>query len=252
MKPAILAFLTLFFVTPAFAYHDEVAEKPNTFSYYKPIYFIAGHPDTKIELSIKMKAMPEAELYFGYTQLMMWDLRKPSDPMRDINYAPEAFYRVPLGDSKKTWLDIGLLEHESNGRDGWETRSWNRSYLRIFNEFSLVGDLKLDTSFRAWIPYGYDELSHDLPQYRGVYEAIVTLSHFVGGYLADSDLTFRLYGGGPHSINPTKGGQEVTLRIKLNGQKFIPSIVAQFFNGYGENQLDADRKNTSWRVGIGF
>jgi phospholipase A1 len=259
MTPAILAlimFLSGIFWAPlSRAYPEEVARIPNTFSYYKPVYFIAGKPDTKIELSIKMQAITNVPLYLGYTQLMMWDLRKPSDPMRDINYAPEMFYRMNLdvADSKKSveWLDFGILEHESNGRDSWESRSWNRSYLRYFKQFS-VGQVKLGASIRGWIPYGFDETSEQLPQYYGVYEAVFSISHFLGGYMSFSDLTFRVHGGGASYLNPTKGGQEITLRLKFNGQHFLPSIVAQYFQGYGENLLDADRRLTAWRVGIGF
>lgn len=198
-----------------------------------------------------MQPVVDVPLYFAYSQIMFWELRKPSDPMRDINYAPEAFYRFRMGGNSLTeWVDVGF-EHESNGKDGWDTRSWNRSYLRYFKRFSL-GQPQLDVSVRGWVPYGYDELSPDLPKYKGVYEGILTLSHFLGGFLSESDFSFRFYGGGANYINPAKGGQEVTLRLRFNGKKFLPAIVVQAFNGYGESQLDYDKKYYSWRVGIGL
>lgn len=252
MKPAILALLTLLSI-PALASHDEVDERPNNLSRYKPMYFIVGNPDTKIQISFKMQPLANTPVYIGYSQLMIWELRKPSDPMRDINYAPELFYRWRIGGNSPTeWVDIGLLEHESNGRDGWESRSWNRSYLRYFKQFSLGSRLKLDASLRAWVPYGYDEMSDQLPQYRGIYEGIVTLSHFLGGFMSYSDFTIRFWGGGPSYLNPAQGGQEATLRLSFWGQTHFPSLVIQVFNGYGENLLDAADKHFAWRVGFGF
>jgi len=237
---------------PAFAYRDEIGDRPNVLTRYRPIYVIAGHPDTKIQISFKMQPIENTPLYVGYTQQMLWELRKPSDPMRDINYAPELFYRWRMGGNSPTeWLDFGLIEHESNGQAGWNTRSWDRSYLRYFRQFSL-GPVLIDASAQAWAPYGYDEMSSQLPQYCGIYEGVVTFSHFVGGFMSDTDLTVRFWGGGPHYINPGLGGQEATLRLRFGGQKFLPSLVAQLFNGYGENLLDADRRHFSWRVGLGF
>jgi outer membrane phospholipase A len=62
---------------------------------------------------------------------MFWHLDQHSRPIYDVNYNPEFFYRYLLSDSTffKT-LDFGLFEHESNGRDGADSRSENNFYLR--------------------------------------------------------------------------------------------------------------------------
>src|SRR5690349_6212575 len=56
-------------------------------------YFISGRPDTKVQFSFKMQVIRDWNLFFGYTQVMFWDIPKESSPFTDVNYNPELFYR---------------------------------------------------------------------------------------------------------------------------------------------------------------
>lgn len=68
-----------------------------------------------------------------------------------------------------------------------------------------------------------------------------------------SDLNLRVYGGGPSWVDPTRGGQELTLRASMPYfKRFRPLLVAQVFNGYGEGLLDYKTRHTVGRLGISF
>ena len=219
---------------------------------YRPTYFLVGHPNTKIQLSFKVKLVRTTDLYFGYTQLMMWDLLKTSSPFTDLNYNPEVFYRLNFNVSTAHWLDIGFFEHESNGRDGAASRSWDRSYLRYNSRTNLSEKWKFDWSLKAWIPYRYDLVTPDFARYRGVWEFEMRLANVLGSLFEADDLTFRLYPGGRLYINPLLGGQELTLRGKVHAKNFLPYVVLQVFHGYAENMLIYNESRYGARAGIGF
>lgn len=120
---------------------------------YKPDYFLMGQPDTKIQFSFKFRLLEDYNLYFGYTQLMNWQLVRSDPYFADINYNPEFFYRFNINGSSTTWADFGPFEHESNGKGGAEERSWNRTYARIHDEWAVGERAVLRAELKAWIPY---------------------------------------------------------------------------------------------------
>src|ERR1700761_9482095 len=83
---------------------EEGESKPLQIENYKPMYFIMGSPNTKIELSFKIKLVEAGNLYFGYTQLMFWELFQKDAFFHDLNYIPELFYRLYLNSDTHEWL----------------------------------------------------------------------------------------------------------------------------------------------------
>lgn len=219
---------------------------------YKPIYFIMGRPDTKIQLSFKVPLIRDIPVYFGYTQLMMWELFIPSPYFSDLNYDPEVFYRLPVQGERDKWLDLSPFEHESNGMGGMRERSWNRVYLRYHTCTRLGAKTTLLWNFKAWVPIYYNPNNRDLAQYRGIWEIEVDLSRFLGPFFGDNDLIFRFYPGGTSLTNPLRGGQELTFRARKAGTGFLPLLVAQVFHGYGEDLLRYNQNILGIRAGIGF
>jgi phospholipase A1 len=238
----------------AAAYVDEV-QASTRIEQYKPIYALIGDPDTKMQLSFRVKMLPLTGLYAAYSQVMLWRLWEPSKPFRDLNYNPEIFYRFELGDAPSWYVDLGLYEHESNGRDGLQSRSWDRSYVRysMTHKLSSTSRARIHWNVKAWVPYNYDYDNTDIARYRGLYEAQVSLVDAFGFWLDRSDITLRFYGGGPSHVNPLGGGQEITIRF---APRLLSSsaaqIVIQYFHGYGENLLDFDREKSVFRAGLGF
>jgi phospholipase A1 len=220
--------------------------------HYQPIYFVSGVPDTKIQLSFKAKLIESSNLYLGYTQLMMWEIFNPNPYFRDLNYDPDLFYRQYFGGVNYRWLDIGGFEHESNGKGGVDERSWNRTYLRYHDRFNLGQRTKVYWSVKAWVPYVYGYYTHDILQYRGLYECELTIEDFLGNFLDPSDITFRFYGGGKSYVNPLQGGQEITFRSKVSKAAFLPLFVLEVFHGYGENLYNYRDNRFGLRAGIGL
>jgi outer membrane phospholipase A len=218
---------------------------------YKPDYFLMGQPETKIQLSLKIQLIQGQNLYFGYTQLMLWELFRQSPYFSDLNYNPEVFYRFPIGDSGDRWVDFGPFEHESNGKGGADERSWNRTYVRGHDEWDLGGRAKLRAELKAWVPYSFNPSNRNLPNYRGLWETNVMLSDFRGNYTVE-DLIFRLYAGGPSNVDPTRGGQELTFRVKSAKRKIMPVLMFQVFHGYAETLADYRHSYWAYRAGIGF
>lgn len=230
---------------------DETRAETVLISPYRPTYFLLGSLDTKIELSFKGQLVEKVPVFFGYTQLMFWDLFKTSAPFSDINYNPEVFYRVFAFPEHTRWIDFGAFEHESNGKGGDDSRSWNRSYLRYSDTWKLGERFQMFTTAKAWVPYALKE-NPDIAKYRGLAEFTVSFSGFLGRFFDRDDLIFRFYLGGATYFNPLQGGQELTLRFKAGPRKFLPLTVFQVFHGYGEDLLNYQENRTALRAGIGF
>ncbi len=249
---ALSAALLLFCPWIANAYVDEGSAPAVMISPYKPTYFVVGKKEGKGQFSLKARPAEALPLYVGYTQLMMWDIFRASAPMRDINFNPELFYRVTLGEEKELrWLDLGIFEHESNGLQGSNSRSWNRSYLRFSDAYSFTGlTTKLQWSIKIWAPYSCE--GSGCAQYRGLFEANISLENFFGTGMGENDINLRFYPGGRSYLNPLKGGQELTFRLRPSKLSYVPLFVIQFFHGYGENMLDQSNEQLALRGGIGF
>jgi phospholipase A1 len=240
----------------AWAQESPVAESFEDIYHYKPMYFLVGEPITKVQLSLKARVIRNREIFVGYTQLMLWDLFKESRPFKDINYNPEIFYRLTLRDvsheGQSEWFDFGPYMHESNGKNGADSRSWNRVFVRYYRNRKLGLGTKLGLSIQAWLPYAYDPGNEDLPRYRGIYEINLTLSEFLGPFFAKHDLNLRFYPGGKSHINPLQGGRELTLRLKGREKVFLTQVIFQFFQGRGESLLNYRDQVVGFRVGIGI
>ncbi len=247
-----LAFLVFFDFTlrEAKAYIDEVKPSLEIFSGYKPMYFLLGYPDTKIQISFKAQILKKTPLFAAYTQRSYWLLFNKSSPFLDNAYNPEVFYRFPI-DRDLSWLDVGLFEHESNGKDIDDSRSWNRAYLRYSTSRGEKDKPFLHGSAKVWFPYHYEE-NEDILTYRGLYELTLTYSNFLGSLFDRGDLSFTLYPGGKSKLVPWAGGQELTLRTNPSGLHLLHVFVLQIFHGTGENLIHYSESHWRVRLGVGF
>lgn len=241
------------FAAKARAYSNENETATWQVEGFKPNYFLLGNPDAKLNLSFKLPLVVDWDLYFGYSQLMLWQIKEESSPFEDVNYNPELFYRLKIADKSDTWVDVGLFEHESNGRGKDESRGWNRFYL-LYSSEAVRWDLaKVHWNIKGWLPYEIDKNNRDLVNYRGFYEVGVTLSSVMGTSFERSDLTLRAFSGGGSGMDLTEGAQELTLRIKSRlTSTILPVVTLQLFNGYGESLLHYDTRKSEFRIGVGF
>ena len=224
--------------------------------HFKPMYFLVGQPITKVQLSAKARLIRNKEIYISYTQLMMWEFFHESRPFTDINYNPELFYRWHFHEAQTTgkseWLDFAPYSHESNGKGGADSRSWNRVFLRYARTDFVGTRMKLGWSLQVWVPYALDVPNKDFAQYRGIYEINLNASDFLGPFFEEHDLNLRLYPGGKSNVNPLRGGREITLRLKGREKIFLTQIVFQFFQGRGEAMLNYRDNVVGFRAGIGI
>src|SRR3546814_18179315 len=76
---------------------------------------------------------------------MFWDLESKSSPFRNIDFQPELIYITPTvgltGDIAMT-VQAGI-RHESNGRDGPQSRSINSIYIAPMATLPIAGDYRL-------------------------------------------------------------------------------------------------------------
>lgn len=251
---SIFALGSLAFISEGNAYTNEVSLLKVPIEGYRPSYFLYGNPDSKLQVSFKVQLLERYRVYFAYSQLMFWELREDSKPFRDLNFNPELFYRYIRTEESNWHVDLGM-EHESNGRGGDDSRSWNRTFVRY--SFKIKGmeepELYFDTKFWFAPTSSFDVTNFDIQRYRGFWEIYLTATNFLGGAFDRHDLSFRLYPGGPSGTDPLRGGQELTFRfVGAFKPLALPMLTLQLFNGYGENLLDYKRRRTIFRVGIGF
>jgi outer membrane phospholipase A len=240
---------------------------------HKDNYFIAGFSrasEAKFQFSIKVDLWPNRtnhSAYFGYTQKSLWNLYEPSSPFVDSNYNPEVFYGYfkHYGDvfwapgTVVTFVDSARagLEHESNGRDGADSRGWNRVYGFVRGGAYFGTDHYATAALKLWAPpFGVDPFNRDIVAYRGYGEATL-----VYGYDPASP---RWWGGGQlgatyfhgASRDLSRQGLEAFLEWRpayddrVSWWHFTPYFYAQLFTGFDEYLLAYNQNRTSFRVGI--
>ena len=96
--------------------------------------------NTEVEFQLSLKKQLSYDLFgfneyinFAYTQKVWWQLYSDSGPFRETNYLPEVFVNVPTSQSVDNVIGLKVVKfgflHESNGQEGYRSRSWNRLYL---------------------------------------------------------------------------------------------------------------------------
>ncbi len=240
---------------------------------YKDNYFISGFTkdvQVKFQFSLKFDLWPNHtnhSIYFGYTQKSLWNLYQSSSPFVDSNYNPELFYAyfkragdVVWAPGKVTFfLDSARagLEHESNGRDGLDSRGWNRVYGFVDGGAYYGTDYYTTLALKGWLPpFVVDDYNKDIVSYLGYGEAT-----FILGYDPESP---AWWGGGHVGVNYYHGavrdwsrqGIEAFVQWRpaygdrVTWWRFTPFLYAQLFHGYGEYLLHYNQEETAFRVGI--
>ncbi|MEQ6916592.1 phospholipase A [Halomonas aquatica] len=203
--------------------------------------------EMKFQFSVKFNLMEDifgdygGDLNFGYTQRSWWQAfnAAASSPFRETNYEPEVFIDFDNRTSMLGWTNINnrlSFNHQSNGRTGALSRSWNR----LIFESTLVNDdwaLTLAPQWRIPEPEGKDD-NPDIHKYLGYGD--ITVARRFGG---DNELSLMLLG------NPSLGnmGTELDYSWPLFGS--VRGHV-QYYHGYGESLIDYDQRTN--RLSLGF
>jgi phospholipase A1 len=263
MKKIIFALLSLLIFCSA-TYADSEKEIP--FKIYKSNYMVFGDKDDQVKGQFSFKyalIYPfNLGLYFGYTQVMFWDLYEDSAPFRELNYNPEVFWRHDFS-GLNNFIQLGFYEHKSNGRDGLESRGWDRGYVQAgvsYGDFINVG-----VDIKAFYMYQTSAKNRDIQEYIGMFEAeIYAQVVSKGKYLQQEKLYARggvggtYFGNYPSNIdiknklgwNSSKYWIESGFKFRIFTAYIQPYFYVQTFHGYAEDMIDYNKKETRFRVGL--
>lgn len=224
------------------------------FTLFKDNYFTVGtslhekpsrtNSDVKFQISIAQRitktTLPgNSFLFISYSQKTMWNVFQESMPMRDMNFNPGIGWSFPIF-SKGRYAGKAtiLIEHESNGRDGEASRSWNK----VSFSGSTIIDRWISVNAKLWIPIIDGMNNKDILRYCGIFQGGMILSTPDRKFIWSLLLTKRM--GWNLSFNTVA---EFSWKIwKRSNQYFF----VQYYNGYGENLLDYNQFRSRLRAGI--
>lgn len=257
MRVVFVVLFTLAFITGAFASDPDASLEETlrfrgerSFDLHHPNYIVAGEDDLKLQFSFKYRVMSQSHFYFGYTQLMFWEVYKSSDPFRDINFNPEIFYRFPIKGRFLGHVDVGYM-HTSNGKDGEVSRSMDRPYIR-WTSFLYQGNYKILSSLRLYSISNTESTNRDIKDYAGYWDWTLYFLNITGNSKGEGiDFGFSVFAG-KKGFDLDKGGLTLSLSYSFKPLKFNPDIYLQYYSGYLENLLEYDRKVERIRLGLMF
>ncbi|MGL4220393.1 MAG: phospholipase A [Shewanella sp.] len=186
-------------------------------------------------------------LFFAYTNQSYWQVynKEISSPFRETNHEPEIFMLFnndwKIGSVTNSFWGLGAV-HQSNGKAGLLSRSWNRIYgTMIFD----AGPLAFST--KVWWRIPEDEKT-DIHQARGDdnpnIDDYIGNAEFIGVYGIDAHRFTLTVKTNFNDID--RGSAELTWSYPIIGNL---RLYTQYFNGYGESLIDYNHHNQ--RIGIG-
>lgn len=225
-----------------------------SFGIYKDNYFVIGtemfHKPTKYNSDVKFQisvmhritnsTLPfKTYLFLTYTQKAYWDVFQDSFPFRDLNFNPSLGLGKALVRNNRFLGTINMqFEHESNGKDGDASRSWNKV---SFGSYLTLND-RMTFQTKLWIPIVDGANNKDIVHYSG------------WGLMAfDFSSPRKKYNIG--CVVTKRGGANLNANIELNFSIRLFSddnqyLFLQYYNGYGESMLDY--KQYRQRIRLGF
>lgn len=235
---------------------------PLAVSVYEPVYFIVGGDgglNAKFQISLRFRLFDNHgrlarrlpwidDLYLSFSQTSLWDLGELSKPFTDSSYRPRMFYaNYDLARFLDGNLRVGLesgFGHESNGKEGDASRSYNMLYARPTLTFGDPDGLR---AYFAPLIHNYIAASDnpDIDDYRGYVD-------WLAGFGSKGGLDF--WGVLRKGTRSDFGSIELNASYplsKLSGGDLTGWLLLQYFNGYGESLLDYNRKlDSQLRLGI--
>ena len=237
-------------------------------SAYEPSYFLVEPvpPESrvlnaKMQLSFAFQLIGDPQftivkgderatgLYGAFSQTSFWDLGAESKPFLDTSYRPEIFWHEGLKPgligSDGLAVDAGF-GHESNGRAGTDSRSYNLAFIRPQVRWDLDDDWWVRVAPKIHTYIGSLDENPDIKRYRGY---------------VDLDLTFGIRDGALLTLRGRLGNEADRGSVqadvsyptdRLTGGWTHGYLYAQTFWGWSENLLAYDQRVEQPRILIGF
>ncbi len=218
--------------------------------YYEPIYMLFTHdfskkPDRKadelhFEFSFERPIAYDAlglgeKISFAYAQNSWWQITQDSAPFRESNYRPELYVSAPVPFADE--LKIGAM-HESNGKGGEESRSWNRLYAQ--STWSSDG---FSITPRVWYAFWLDRTNEDIADYMGY-------GDLRASYTFGKQRLSALWRNNLHFDGSNRGAIELNYSFPIFNSGFYGYL--RYFNGYGESLADYKRSVNKIGIGLSF
>ena len=218
--------------------------------YYEPIYMLFTHdfskkPDRKadelhFEFSFERPITYDAlglgeKISFAYAQNSWWQITQDSAPFRESNYRPELYVSAPVPFADE--LKIGAM-HESNGKGGEESRSWNRLYAQ--STWSADG---FSITPRAWYAFWLDRTNEDIADYMGY-------GDLRASYTFGKQRLSALWRNNLHFDGSNRGAIELNYSFPIFNSGFYGYL--RYLNGYGESLADYKRSVNKIGIGLSF
>lgn len=232
---------------------EEMDNRPY-FSLFKDIYFVGGtvlggkpteyNSDVKFQISFQQRltksVLPgHSYLYLFYSQKAIWNVFEQSLPFHDLNFNPGiGLSRYIILKNQLVGKVTMMIEHESNGRDGTASRSWNK--ISWAGEAYVSPNLMAHAKF--WIPIIDGQYNKDILKYMGVSQAGFQAKSTDDKWVLDMTLVKRQ--GWNLNFNTIV---QLGYRINHNSNQFI---MLQYYNGYGESMLDYNQYHSRIRFGL--
>lgn len=236
-------------------YFDTYIKGNPAFTMFGDNYFITGTSlkdgissttsDAKFLLGLKQrltnKRLPwNTFAFFTYRQKSFWNIYEESFPFRETNYNPTLGIAKPFlgpnGITDGLWLSF---EHESNGRDGDNSRSWNYFALQYIKFYGLHWQYRA----KIWAPIGDRADNDDILDYRGIFEISASYKAKQNLFV---DVDFR-----QAFFNGLRGSIKIGLSYKIakNSNQYL---YLQYFGGYSEDLIQYNQDVSNLRIGIAF
>ena len=216
-------------------------------------YFITGAPtnkkvnsstaDVKFQISIRQllfkNLLPRNQiLALTYTQKSFWNIYETSSPFADNNYNPGLSLSRPITHNGAL---IGFssiaFEHESNGKDSLDNRSYNSFVLSgvyFFNDL-------FSAQIKVWGGWLSGENKDLYSKYRGY--GLMAIN-----YRSQRDKIWCSMVINPRDRFKSFNTQmEISYKPSNNTNQYI---FLQWYNGYGESLLEYNQYTSMIRVGI--
>ena len=223
------------------------------FSLFRDNYFTLGtaigskptsaNSDVKFQISISQRLtksrLPfDSYLFIQYTQKTFWNVFQESLPMHDLNFNPGiGLGHLIIHHDKYIGKGYLMIEHESNGKDSLDNRSWNKLTFAA----AVMLNKNWEVQFSTWIPVIDGKENRDILKYKGIFQ-------LAGNFRTDNK---RLNVGVILTKRKTwlSFNTQLELSYKLN-PKENQYLFVQYYNGYGENLLDYNKFTSRLRVGF--
>jgi outer membrane phospholipase A len=230
----------------------------NAISPHEPVYFDVGGKgglNARFQISLKYRLFTPDDptnpgfadsLYLGYTQTSLWDLASDSLPFIDTSFKPSLFWhRDALWQSqdKQTYLGLASgVEHESNGKDGDQSRSLNNVFIQP--EFNYRFDQGSTLTFAPRIKsYFATSNNPDYTDYAGYVDWRLRWAQDNGLILSG---LYRQGKSGHHTTQLEAAWPLKRTFLNMNGYLHV-----QYFQGYGQTLLGYNQKSEPQvRIGL--